>query len=73
MLMSSGAPATAKDDPTLPLNAQLRQATLGVTSEGFQASQARRLAACAACCLLHAACCLLPDSSLLDSSPLTAG
>ena len=38
MLMTSGAPATAKEDPTLPLNAQLRQATLGVTSEGFQAS-----------------------------------
>ena len=39
MLMKSGAPASAKDDPTLPLNAQMRQSTLGVTSEGFQASK----------------------------------
>lgn len=31
-----GLPADPKRDTTLPLNAQLFQTTLGVTSEGFQ-------------------------------------
>lgn len=35
-LMEKGYPADTKDDASLPLNAQLLQTTLGVTSEGFQ-------------------------------------
>ena len=34
--MSDARPASARADATLPLNAQLPQTTLGVTSEGFQ-------------------------------------
>ena len=36
LLMSDARPASARADTTLPLNAQLPQTTLGVTSEGFQ-------------------------------------
>ena len=36
LLMSDARPASARADATLPLNAQLPQTTLGVTSEGFQ-------------------------------------
>ena len=37
-MLMAGRPADIKQDASLPLNAQLFQTTLGVTSEGFQAS-----------------------------------
>jgi hypothetical protein len=36
MVLQKGRPPSAKEDDSLPLNAQLLQTTLGVTSEGFQ-------------------------------------